>query len=167
MLEKRTANTFKLTQALAQTVIQPLEVDTPEIDLKLKATSIIVKTNKTEDGGGDVAKRQQLNKRQTKEASKAAAQQQQGKGGPHSSTYSLRVRRPETKPAVVYTAAADHDQNKENKVVRVTLQKTEAEPQATGARSRSSRSHKALRSKSNNSAAVEKATITANVTSHE
>jgi len=61
MLEKRTANTFKLTQALAQTVIQPL--DGPGIDLKLKATSIIVKTNKTDDSGADLTKRQQLNKR--------------------------------------------------------------------------------------------------------
>ena len=63
MLEKRTANTFKLTQALAQTVIVPLDVAAPGIDLKLKATSIIVKTNKTDDSGADLTKRQQLNKR--------------------------------------------------------------------------------------------------------
>ena len=58
MTEKRTANTFKLAHALAQTVIVPLDADKPEIDLKLKATSIIVKTNKIEDGGGDATKRQ-------------------------------------------------------------------------------------------------------------
>lgn len=101
-----------------------------------------------------------MNKRQAKEASKAQLK------APQPSAYSLRMRRPDTKPAVVISN--DNDQNKENKI-RVTLQKTEPDQLPLGGRNRSSRSHKALRSKSNNSAAAEKATITANVnvTSHE
>lgn len=150
-----------------------MEVDRHEIDLKVKST-IIVKTNKHEvcdtKKGAHNLNGNILNKRQSKEASKA---QTFKSGAQTSSNYSLRVRRPDSKPTVVihqkYNAppAADYDQNKENKVVRVTLQKTEAEPQATGSRSRSSRNHKALRSKSNNSGVVEKTTVTANVTSHE